>query len=53
MPWKTSDVAGKTKKAKSSRKQRQWVHVANQLLAHGASDKQAIIQANGVVKNTR
>lgn len=50
MPWKTSDVKGKTKKAaKSPVAQRQWVHIANQLLASGKPEGQAIREANAVV----
>lgn len=48
MPWRTSDVSGKTKKAKSPVAKRQWVHVANQLLAAGKPEGQAIREANAV-----
>ena len=53
MPWTAKDAKTKTKKAASPRKARQWEHVANALLAHGASEGSAIRQASGVVKNTR
>lgn len=53
MPWTAKDATKKTKKASTPRKQRQWEHVANALLAKGASEKSAIMQASGVVKNTR
>jgi len=49
MPWTTKDVKGKTKKAKSPTAQRQWVHIANQLLASGKSEGRAIREANAVV----
>jgi hypothetical protein len=48
MPWRSSDVAGKTKKATSPVAKRQWVHVANQLLAAGKPEGQAIREANAV-----
>lgn len=49
MPWKASDATKKTKKAKTPKQQRQWQAIANRLLAEGKSDKDAIIQANGVI----
>lgn len=50
MPWKPSDVAGKTKKAKSAKSKRQWTHIANRLLKKGVPEGQAIREANGVAK---
>ena len=50
MPWKPSDVSGKTKKAKSVKSKRQWRDIANSIKARGGSDASAIKQANGVVK---
>jgi len=50
MPWQSQDVTGKTKKAKSPKAKRQWVHIANRLLASGESEASAIKQANGVIK---
>jgi uncharacterized protein YdaT len=51
MPWNQSDAAKKTHKANTPAKQRQWVSIANRMLAEGASDATAIRVANGVVKN--
>ncbi len=53
MPWTAKDAVKKTKKADTPRKARQWQEVANALLAKGASEKSAIMQANGVVRNTK
>ena len=53
MPWSTSDVSGKTKKATSPKAKRQWTHVANDALARGESEKTAIMEANGVAKKRR
>jgi hypothetical protein len=50
MPWATSDVKGKTKKAKTAKSKRQWRDIANKLKGEGLSDKQAIMRANGVIK---
>lgn len=49
MPWKAGDARGKTKKASSPKKKRQWSHVANSALRRGASEGSAIRQANAVV----
>ena len=53
MPWSTSDVSGKTKKATSPKAKRQWTHVANSALARGESEKTASMEANGVVKKRK
>lgn len=50
MPWKPSDVSGKTKKAKSAKSKRQWSRIANKLLEQGKPEGQAIREASGVVK---
>jgi uncharacterized protein YdaT len=50
MPWKTGDVAGKTKKAKSAKSKRQWKDIANSVLKKTGNEKQAIMEANGVAK---
>ena len=50
MPWRPSDVSGKTKKAKSPKSKRQWSKIANKLLASGKPEGQAIREANGVIK---
>jgi hypothetical protein len=49
MPWKTSDVAGKTKKAKTAVAKRQWRDVANSSLKRGDSEAVAIRKANAVI----
>ena len=53
MPWSTSDVSGKTKKATSPKAKRQWTDVANSALARGESEKTAIMEANGVAKKRK
>jgi hypothetical protein len=50
MPWTPEDAGGKTKKANTPKRKRQWAHVANSALERGESDKSAIMQANGVLK---
>lgn len=49
MPWTPAQAQRFTKKADTPAKARQWSKVANDALAHGASDASAIQQANGVV----
>jgi hypothetical protein len=53
MPWKSSDVSGKTKKAKSKKAKRQWTHVANSVLAKTGDEGRAIREANAVVKRRK
>jgi uncharacterized protein YdaT len=53
MPWSTKDVPEKTKKAKTDKQKRQWVHVANGELKRGASEGAAIRAANGVIKDPK
>ena len=48
MPWKASDVSGKTKKAKSAKSKRQWAHVANGVLKKTGNEGRAIREANAV-----
>jgi uncharacterized protein YdaT len=50
VPWTAKDASGKTKKASTPKRKRQWKDIANNLLAHGKSEKQAIVEANGVLK---
>lgn len=50
MPYTAADAHGKTHIAKSPSAQRQWAHVANGGLARGLSEKEAIMEANGVIK---
>ncbi len=49
MPWKPSDAAKKTKKAKSPKAKRQWRDVANGVLAKTGDEGRAIREANAVV----
>lgn len=49
MPWDTHDVLHKTKKARTAKAKRQWVHVANAELKKTGDDKTAIMAANAVV----
>jgi uncharacterized protein YdaT len=49
MPWSTSDVSGKTKKAKSPKRKRQWRDIANSALKRGESEATAIKMASGVI----
>ena len=49
MPWRISDVASKTKKAKTPKQKRQWRDIANgELKTHG-DEGRAIRAANGVI----
>lgn len=48
MPWKPSDAPGKTKKADTAKKKRQWAKVANSMLRRGYSESRAIRAANTV-----
>ena len=50
MPWNSRNVAGKTKKAKSPKAKRQWVHVANSVLKKTGDEGRAIREANAVAK---
>jgi len=50
MPWTTTSAKRFTKKAKSRKRQRQWMTVANKSLARGATEASAIRQANAAVK---
>lgn len=50
MPWSTGkDALRHTKKAKTAKKQRQWLHVANSALQRTGDDALAIREANGVI----
>ena len=53
MPWDTSDVSGKTHKAKTAKQKRQWTDIANSALKRTGNDALAIREANGVIaRNT-
>lgn len=49
MPWTAADATGKTHKADTPKKKRQWEHVANGVLAKTGDEGRAIREANGVV----
>jgi hypothetical protein len=49
MPWDAGDASDKTKKADTPKLKKQWAAVANSAKSRGATDKSAIMQANGVV----
>ena len=49
MPWLPKDAKRHTKKAKTTKKKRQWRAVANSALASGDSEGSAVRQANAVV----
>jgi hypothetical protein len=49
MPWTPRESKGKTKKANTPAKQRQWSHVANSILKATGNEASAIRQANAVV----
>lgn len=53
MPWQPKDAKGKTGKADTPGKQRQWSAIANTLLAEGASEGEAIRKANAVIKRRK
>ena len=50
MPWKSTDAASKTKKAKTPKQKREWRDVANNVLAKTGDEGRAIQTANGVLK---
>ena len=49
MPWAPKEAKAKTKKANTPAKERQWSHVANQILKATGNEASAIRQANSVV----
>lgn len=49
MPWTAKDAHGKTHRANTPKKKRQWAHVANSALSRGASEGSAVRQANAAV----
>lgn len=53
MPWSPKDAKRHTKKAKSSRKQRQWAHVADKVLEESGDEGRAIREANAAVSHTK
>lgn len=53
MPWTAKDAKRHTKKATSPKKQRQWAHISDDVLARGGSEASAIRQANAVVARNK
>lgn len=53
MPWGPKQATRFTKKADTPSKKRQFSHVADSALARGLSDKEAIMEANAVVKRNK
>jgi len=53
MPWTPKDAKAKTRKANTPKKQRQWAHVADAVLAKTGDEGRAVREANGVVKKHR
>lgn len=52
MPYQPIDAKRFTRKADTSKKQRQWKAVADSAIKSGASEGSAITQANGVIKRS-
>jgi uncharacterized protein YdaT len=52
MPWTVKQVGKKTKKAKSAKRKRQWVKVANSVLKRTGDEGRAVREANGAVKKS-
>lgn len=50
MPWTAKDAKGKTSKANTPGKQKQWRSVANSVLARTGDEGSAIRQASGVIR---
>lgn len=53
MPWKPSEATGKTKKASTPAKKKQWAATANAILKKTGDDATAIKIANAAVKKGR
>ena len=49
MPWSAGDASGKTHKANTPKRRRQWAHVANRVLAETGDEGLAVREANGVI----
>lgn len=52
MPWTPGDAKGKTKKASTPKKQRQWRDVANSVLQRTGDEGRAVREANAVVRRS-
>jgi len=53
MPWRSTDAAKKTKKAKSPKAKRQWSSVANKVLKDSGDEGKAVRIANAAVKKRK
>ena len=53
MPWRSTDAAKKTKKAKSPKAKRQWSKVANKVLEDSGDEGKAMRIANAAVKKRK
>jgi uncharacterized protein YdaT len=51
MPWTMADAPRHTKKADTTKEQRQWAAVANATLKKTKNKARAIATANGVIKS--
>lgn len=49
MPWTADDAQRHTKKADTTKRQRQWADVANSVLVSTGDDARAIREANAAV----
>lgn len=52
MPWEPGDAHGKTKKASTPKKKRQWADVADSILSKTGDEGRAIRGANAAVAGT-
>lgn len=53
MPWTPKDAKGKTRKASTPKKKRQWSKVANRVLDKTGDEGRAVRAANAAVKKKR
>lgn len=53
MPWDKNDAKGKTKKADTPKRKRQWADVANNVLDRTGDEGRAIRSANAVVARNK
>ena len=53
MPWTARQVGKHNKRAKSAKRKRQWVEVANSVLKRTGDEGRAVREANGAVKKAQ
>jgi len=53
MPWNPKDAHKKDHAANTPKKKRQWAKIADSALMRGLPDKEAIMEANAVVKRNK